>query len=234
MKKTLIFFLIICTGCIQEEYKMIDTKSFLIAACFENGIFTGTMDIYYTEEFISFCFLGYPHYCSDDGKKTILKELPRTKEGVLRVCSMWLLKIASDPSNKVIYQEEINTFVNNFSTETEISEAGYGYSKIPIIKVSDSEIQDFYRKALKNRIRDISISELSGNEVTTLKKLVYDYCIDNSDTNASAVRAYIQGIESNSEKKIEAVDAFLIELHPGLYELFTGKEYTPPNEIYPR
>jgi hypothetical protein len=225
----------ILSSCQKSEPKLIDIKRFLIAACFEDSIFIGSQNIGTVEEFIDFSFYNtYPSYCNEEGKKAILEELPMNKIGVLKICSMWSLKIASDPLNKEIYFKRIRSIVEKAKTESEVSASGYGNYKIPAITVTDAEIHDFYQKALKNRLAEMEIKGLGNVGSKQIKDFVYDYCIDNTPQNANMARKYIAQLSKNDPALSDAIDAFLIDLHPGLFELFTGKKYTPPNEIYPR
>jgi hypothetical protein len=235
MKKIFIpMFMIFLAGCNNNEPRMLDIKRFLIAACFEDGIFTGTQDFGNTEDFITFCFFNYPSYCGPNGKNIIENELPRDKVGILRLCSMWLLNIAGDLTNKKYCEEQIDFLREEAKIPYEESASGYGYFKIPAITVTDAEIQDFYKKALKNRLAEMEIKGLGNVGSKQIKDFVYDYCIDNSPQNANMARKYIAQLSKNDPALSDAIDAFLIDLHPGLFELFTGKKYTPPNEIYPR
>ncbi len=123
-------------------------------------------------------------------------ELPRDKTGALRLCSMWLFKIAECPAGAERYRRAVR-MVRTRS------------------KLENSEIIDFFQGAVKRKVNETPIPELSQAEAEKLKDLLQLYLMSPVDpAHAENLRKYINVFGGPVSKKGGAIRSYLKGISP--------------------
>jgi len=139
----------------------------------------------------------------------INKEIPTGKTGFLRISSMWLLGFAEKPTSKA----------NNYKVLTFLSK----YSGASI-----KEMEQYYAKAVKIKIRETNISSYKGvfltnKEKQKVKQLLYNYMVKPSNMNSNKYKNYKQYLLSINIKKSNLLTKWIEKISP-LINIHLGKE----------
>lgn len=156
------------------------------------------------EEFITAVYYSRTGL-SEPVRRKFEVELPASEVGALRLCSMWLFRMAEYPANAAGYREVLRLI--------------RGKSRL-----TDSSIVDHYAGALEARLGAIAINGLAAKEEERLRQLVLMHLLDPvNPPTAAALRGFIQTQKSASPAKaVKAMD-FLRAVSPAVAERFEEK-----------
>ena len=154
------------------------------------------------EEFITAVYFT-PVTINAGAQKIVDSELPRNKEGALRLCSMWLLKTAEYPENAGKYRDAIGIIKQK---------AGEKFG----VQLTDSEIRTYYADAIKKKVYETPIRLLAKDEQDRVRELLMAYLLEPTEKNAYNFRNFVQGIRGFEPKKGGEIVAFVEKISPEL------------------
>lgn len=206
-----IFFILFCLNisCITETSKpnMLDIHRLLIAYGYDDGIFFGSKDIATFEDHLTndFLLMRERFDFNESEFKLIETELPYTKEGLLRLCSQYLLRTASFPQEKEVNINAIKGIIEFVKNERKFTRKSDTISKVyhlqPIFTSID-EVYDYYNQAIENKINEISITLLDNKQSEQARQLLLNYCINPSEANEVLILTFSEELLlENMEKK---------------------------------
>lgn len=142
---------------------------------------------------------------SEAARRKFEAELPASEIGALRLCSMWLFRMAEYPAHANDYREVLSLIRKKSS-------------------LSDSSIVEHYSGALEARLNSIAISGLGAKEEERFRQLVLMHLLDPvNPPTAAALRDFIQTIKTASPEKAAKSMDFLRAVSPAVAERFEDK-----------
>ncbi len=155
-------------------------------------------------EFITAVYYSRTHL-SETARREFEAELPASESGALRLCSMWLFRMAEYPANAAGYREVLSLIRKKS-------------------RLSDSSIVDHYAGALEARLGAIAINGLAAKEEERFRQLVLMHLLDPvNPPTAAALRGFIQNQKSASPAKAAKAMDFLRAVSPAVAERFEEK-----------
>ncbi len=156
------------------------------------------------EEFITAAFLSRVSL-SETRMREFEIELPKSGDGALRLCSMWLFRMAEYPARASAYRAVLS-LIRGKTT------------------VTDNAIVEYYMDALAGRLDSMRISGLDPEEEARLRRLVVLHMMDPLNTPVAAeLRAFIAGLKTLSPQKAQKALEFLHALSPAVAARFEEK-----------
>lgn len=193
-----------------------DVEGTLIGMGFKNGIFdisragefqldpgierqVGAVEGDYTldtsEEFLTAAYYSMDRL-PEAVRKGILAGFPAGREGGLRLCAMWLFKMAERPSGVEGCRKAVRIVMKKSS-------------------LSASDVTDYYDAAVRDRINRIPMSSLSAQEQDMLRSALTLYLLDPTvPAHLEGVKRQIDEFASRDEKKSSAARDYLKRISP--------------------
>ncbi|HSV98173.1 MAG TPA: hypothetical protein VLM75_14720 [Spirochaetota bacterium] len=168
------------------------------------GLTEGDSSIDTAQEFITAAFLSRVSL-SESGRREFEAELPKSGDGALRLCAVWLFRMAEYPARAPAYR----TVLNLIRKKTAIT---------------DNAIVDHYVDALTRRLDSMEIDGLDPREEEHLRRLVLLYMMDPVNPPPAAdLREFMARLKTLSPKKAQTALNFLNELSPVVAARFEEK-----------
>ena len=225
MKKIIITILCICLADIplMAEVRLMNTTNILRNYGFKNGNFDSTADVALetaidanvkygsieeddfidtTEEFLTATYYS-PIKITPKAQAAIDKELPKGREGALRLGAMWLIKLAEEPENDLQYKKAIDMICAQSN-------------------VTRAEIDKYYAEAIRKKIYETPIDKvLTKDEQAQVRELFLAYMLNPTDKRMNeeflkyVIRLKFSTFPS-SFKKVEPSLKFVEKISPSL------------------
>jgi hypothetical protein len=156
------------------------------------------------EEFITTAYFSMASL-PESNRREFEAELSGSGDGALRLCSMWLFRMAEYPANATAYREVISLIRKKTA-------------------IADGAIVDHYADALAGRLDSLRIAGLDREEEERFRQLVLMYMMDPvNPPPAAELRRFIARLKAVSPAKAGRALEFLGALSPAVAARFEEK-----------
>ena len=220
MKKIIITILCICLADIplMAEIRLMNTTNVLKNYGFKDGEFRLGEDPIYKlpfkarveygkieeeasvdtqEEFLTAAYYS-PIKIEYKAQAAIDKELPKGREGALRLGAMWLIKLAEKPENGLQYKKAIDMICAQSN-------------------VTRAEIDKYYAEAIRKKIYETPInSPVTKDEANQARELLLTYTLTPTEKNIRQFLGYQLQLALDDKNKSTALTSFVDKVSPAI------------------
>lgn len=159
------------------------------------GALEGDYTLDTSEEFLTAAYYSLDRL-PEAVRRGLLAGFPAGREGGLRLCAMWLFKIAERPSVADGCRKAVRTIMDKST-------------------LSANDVTDYYEAAIRNKIDGTPMPSLSAWEQDMLRKALALYLLDPTvPAHLEGIKRQIDGLQSRDEKKSKAARDYLKRISP--------------------
>jgi len=157
------------------------------------------------EEFLTAVYFSPIEITDISAQRIIEEELPQDKEGVLRLCGMWLKKVAEYPENSKNYWDAIELIKQKAEEELNIVVKDNG---------EPDGIIGYYVEAMRKEIYETPLDLLSSEEKAKARELLLAYFKNPSVENGEKFKDFSRSLRSYDSNKSTALLVFVNTISP--------------------